>query len=177
MSRAAGTAIRAAIVTLLWTAAALQPATADPFANAPTDGAAAAATEPAPLSAEELAEALPRDWRGTFLWEDGVAYYVEVEIVSVAVDATGDIGFTAETTWQPGALEARMSGRINPTSLGVAIWEIPDGTSADGFQSDGLYAGVLARDLWDLRATWVTSLTGATGTLVLVAKAVAQSSD
>ena len=144
-----------AIAALLGTLAALQPA----------------AAEPPPLSAEELAEALPRDWRGTFLWEVGVAYYVEVEIVSLAVDVTGDIGFTAETRWQPGALEARMSGRIDPASLGVAIWEIPDGDSADGFQSDGLYSGVLAPDLWDLRATWVTTMTGATGTLVLVAKA------
>lgn len=165
MAPASGIA-RTAMVAATLMAVAPAPASADLFGTGDE-------VPPVPaLTAEELVEALPRDWRGTFVWDGGAAYYVEVEIVMLSVEASGDIGFTAESRWEPGALEARMRGSIDPETLGLRIWEIPENGSADGFQSDGQYDGVLAPDLWDLRATWVTTASGETGALVLVAKAL-----
>ncbi|MGF1624786.1 MAG: hypothetical protein ACFCVH_07870 [Alphaproteobacteria bacterium] len=160
---------------LLLALAAPAPALADLFGRtAPVDPSPQQAATPdaiAPFDAATLAEGLPRAWRGTFAWEEGVAYYVEMEIVSLSVRDSGEIGFIAESRWSPGDLLARMSGRIDPTTLELRIWEVPDDASADGFDSDGQYDGVVATDLWDLRATWVTGATGQAGTLVLVAKA------
>ena len=151
------------------------PALADLFGRAPAEEAPPApAPDPAvePLDSGALVAALPRVWHGTFIWDEGAAYFIELRIVSLSVRETGEVGFIAESRWSPGDLEARMSGRIDPETLRLRIWEVPADDSADGFDSDGQYDGVLANDLWDLRATWITGATGAAGSLVLVAKAM-----
>lgn len=175
----------AAAITMAWTIAASPPAQADLFGSSLDDAAEATeATETTSsilpeqpdgqsgsgFTAESLAAALPRDWHGTFAWEDGDAYFVEVHIVTVTVRDTGELGFTAETRWLPDELRARMTGRISPDGLKVRIWEVADDASADSFDSDGLYDGRFSDDLWDLRARWTTTTTGETGTLTLVAE-------
>ncbi len=121
------------------------------------------------LSAPDLVAALPRFWHGTFLWQNGAAYFVEMELVKVNVRADGQLSFNAETVWHPEGTQARMSGSIDPRTLEVRIWEIPADDSADDFVSDGQYLGRFSGDLWDLQARWTTSGSGETGSLVLVA--------
>lgn len=120
------------------------------------------------LTAEALVAALPRSWHGTFVWDGGVAYFVEMEIVKLTVRPDGDVAFNAETLWLPDELRARMSGRIDPVTLEVRIWEIADDAGADEFENDGSYLGAFAPDLWDLRARWSTTGTGEAGDLVLI---------
>ena len=120
-------------------------------------------------TAETLIEAMPLIWRGTFAWDDGVAYFVEMEIVKLTVRPDGEVAFNAETRWSPDGLEARMSGRIDPATLTARIWEIAEDTSAESFDSDGQYDGAFAADLWDMRARWRTNATGETGILVMIA--------
>lgn len=174
-----------AILMVLWTVAGVPPAMADLFERLQTDEAATepgATTESAPagaeasvatgtplFAAEDLVDALPRQWHGTFAWDDGVAYFVEAEIINVSVRPNGEISFTANTIWLPDGLNARMSGRIDPATLNVRIWEVAEDESAESFESDGRYDGAFAADLWDLRARWETEGTGETGDLVLVA--------
>lgn len=161
------------------------PARADLFGRDPVDGAAAndAATNDAAgatggtpaesgFTAAALVEALPRSWHGTFAWDDGVAYFVEMEIVKLTVRPDGNVAFNAETRWLPDELRARMSGRIDPATLAVRVWEIADDAGAGDFESDGSYVGIFAADLWDLRARWETTGTGETGDLVLITTAV-----
>ena len=176
-----------ATLLVLYALAGALPAKADLFERLQTEEATPApapgtTTESAPdgpdasvvtatplFTAEALVDALPRQWHGTFAWDDGVAYFVEAEIISVSVRPNGEISFTANTIWLPDGLNARMSGRIDPATLNVRIWEVAEDESAESFESDGRYDGAFAADLWDLRARWETEGTGETGDLVLVA--------
>jgi len=149
------------------------PGAAGPSGESPeTSGADQGDTEIVPAyTAEELAEALPLSWHGTFAWDEGVAFYVEMDIVKLTVRPDGDVAFNAESRWYPDLLEARMSGRIDPATLAVRIWEIAADEGAEDFESDGSYTGVFAADLWDLRARWETTGTGESGDLVLITTA------
>lgn len=174
-----------AVLLVLWTVTDAPPANADLFDRLQTEeavtepGAATEATPATPeatvttatprFTAEDLVDALPRQWHGTFAWDDGVAYFVEAQIVNVSVRPNGEVSFIAETIWLPDGLNARMSGRIDPETLTVRIWEVAEDQSAESFESDGRYDGAFAADLWDLRARWETEGTGETGDLVLVA--------
>ncbi|MEZ5668240.1 MAG: hypothetical protein R3F55_12540 [Alphaproteobacteria bacterium] len=153
---------------------ATTPASADLFGRQGTgetaDGTQQSSAAPA-FTAEDLVAALPARWHGTFAWDDGAAFFIELEIVKLTPRPDGEIAFNAESHWLPDGLQARMSGRIDPATLAVRIWEIADDASAADFESDGEYDGAFTVDLWELRARWQTTGTDESGTLVLIADA------
>jgi len=123
--------------------------------------------------ATELADALPRRFKGVYKWNDRkfgsdvVIKFTSVSAGNGLVWAEGE-GRHVEDDFRT---DVGIEMVIDPQTRAVEMWEkSPEGTRSNPkFTINGSYRGEIAPDLKTIRAVWTTSATGRKGALILSA--------
>ena len=111
---------------------------------------------------------LPREFTGTFAWQDVMQSYTLTLKIDKFEEKDGTIRFTGSHEYTPGDFKMKVKGTIDAKSRKIVIRE--SDPSHEDSDVDGSFEGTISTDLKTIEAVWTSTDSGRKGDLKIQAK-------